>query len=84
MYFKFDADGSIVCADERKIYPDMVFLSLPDGFSFDYVGEWRYKDGEWMHTPSDEPPPQQPTQAERIAALEEELRAAKILLGLEV
>ena len=30
------------------------------------------------------PPVQQPTQEERIAQLEEELKAAKILLGLEV
>lgn len=30
-----------------------------------------------------EPPPYKPSDAERIAALEEELRAAKILLGLE-
>lgn len=32
----------------------------------------------------DEPEQEQPTQEERIKALEEELKAAKILLGLEV
>ena len=36
----------------------------------------------WEQSMSDIPAPE-PTQEERIAALEEELKAAKILLGLE-
>ena len=37
---------------------------------------------EWQQSISDTPAPE-PTTEERIAALEEELKAAKILLGLE-
>ena len=37
---------------------------------------------EWQQSIADAPTPE-PTPEERIAALEEELKAAKILLGLE-
>ena len=37
---------------------------------------------QWQQ-PMPEPPAPEPTTEERIAALEEELKAAKILLGLE-
>lgn len=37
---------------------------------------------QWQHSMTDAPPPE-PTTEERIAALEEQLAAAKILLGLE-
>ena len=60
----------------------IVVDTLPPGELCDYVWE----DGEFIHDPlpkPDEPDPQ-PTQEERIAELEEELSAAKILLGLEV
>ena len=55
---------------------------LPDGDISDY----RYEDGEYIYDPLPVPeqPEPQPTQEERIAQLEEELKAAKILLGLEV
>lgn len=60
-----------------------------------YVEDFQYEDGEsasgWeIEERTDdemaelyEPPVQQPTDKERIAALEEELKAAKILLGVE-
>lgn len=83
MYFRFREDGSAECCLEKNAWPDLVYVDTPEGFDPDKLHEWRYQNGEWTHTPSVEPPPQ-PTQAERIAALEEELRAAKILLGLEV
>lgn len=55
---------------------------LPEGD----VTEYRYVDGEYIHDPIPipDPPEPQPSDAERIAQLEEELKAAKILLGLEV
>lgn len=55
---------------------------LPEGNLPDY----KYIDGEFVYDPLPEPeqPETQPTQEERIAQLEEELKAAKILLGLEV
>ena len=56
--------------------------TLPDGD----VTEYRYVNGEYIHDPLPKPeqPEEKPTQEERIAQLEEELKAAKILLGLEV
>lgn len=56
--------------------------TLPDGD----VTEYRYVDGEYIHDPlpAPEQPEHKPTQEERIAQLEEELKAAKLLLGLEV
>lgn len=56
--------------------------TLPEGDVTDY----RYIDGEYVYDPKSTPPvpDPQPTQEERIAQLEEELKAAKILLGLEV
>lgn len=59
-----------------------VVETLPDGDVTDY----RYIDGEYIHAPKPIPPAPDPTptQEERIRQLEEELAAAKILLGLEV
>ena len=56
--------------------------TLPDGD----ITEYRYVCGEYIHDPMPIPdePEHQPTQEERIAQLEEELKAAKLLLGLEV
>ena len=55
---------------------------LPEGNLPDYL----YVDGEYVYDPLPvpDPPEPKPTQEERIAHLEEELKAAKILLGLEV
>lgn len=69
--------------DIPETYNEMpVVETLPEGNLPDY----RYTNGEYVHDPlpiPDDPDPQ-PTQEERIAQLEEELKAAKILLGLEV
>lgn len=53
---------------------------LPEGSLPDY----KYMDGEYIYDPLPEPEQlePQPTQEERIAALEEELLATKILLGV--
>ena len=55
---------------------------LPEGDTYDYL----YVNGEYIYDPLPQPSESepQPTQEERIAQLEEELKAAKILLGLEV
>ena len=56
---------------------------LPDGDISDNL----YIDGQYVYDPLPEPEqPEQPEEADyetRIAALEEELKAAKILLGVE-
>lgn len=55
--------------------------TLPDGDITDYL----YVDGAYVYDPLPEPEPvePEPTAEERIAALEEELAATKILLGVE-
>lgn len=75
-------DGRILSAtEERYAAPGQPIVNeLPEGD----IANWLWVDGEYIYDPL--PPPETPPQsdAERIAALEEELLAAKILLGLEV
>ena len=77
-------DGRILSATYDKYAPahQPRVHALPDGNLPDY----KYIDGEYIYDPLPvtEQPETQPTQEERIAQLEEELKAAKILLGLEV
>lgn len=79
-----DEDNRIVSAlPQRYAQKDAIIADkLPDGNLHDYL----YIDGEYVYDPKPIPPAPdpQPTQEERIAELEEELKAAKILLGLEV
>lgn len=74
MYFRFEDNGAFVCASEQKIYEDMIFLTPPDEFEFSKVGEWRYKDGTWIHMPIPVEP-EAKTYTERIAELEDRLNA---------
>lgn len=63
-------------------YDDMpVVETLPDGDISNYL----YMNGEYIFDPLPvpEPPEHTPTDSERIAALEEQLAATKILLGVE-
>ena len=69
--------------DIPEVYNGMpVVETLPDGNVPDYL----FVDRKYVYDPLPEPvqPDPQPTQEERIQQLEEELKAAKILLGLEV
>ena len=86
MYFKIDENGKIgMCSEEPDFQPGMIELHPPDDFIPDDMHNWKYVDGEFVYTAPEEPvEPEGLTQEERIAALEEELAAAKILLGLEV
>lgn len=83
MFFKIGEDGTFEICSEIKVQPDMIELSPPDNFIPEEMHDWKYLDGEFVYDPLPKPDPE-PSAAERIAALEEELRAAKILLGLEV
>lgn len=81
MWFEINENGRImVCADE-PMNPRMVWLDLPAGFAPDTMHDWRVVNGALVYDPL--PVEVRPTPEERIAALEEELLAAKILLGLE-
>lgn len=66
----------------RKPPDDAVMVDvLPEGDATDYL----YVNSEYIYDPLPKPeePESQPTQEERIAVLESELTATKILLGLE-
>ena len=63
-------------------YDDMpVVETLPDGDISNYL----YVNGEYIFDPLPvpDPPEPTPTDSERLAALEEQLAATKILLGVE-
>ena len=82
-YFRIDASGKIeMCSEYPDFQPDLVPLTPPDTFVPEEMHAWRYVAGEFVYTPPEEPP-KEPTTVERIAALEEQLAAAKILLGVE-
>lgn len=76
------ADGRILSAtEERFAAPGQPIVDvLPDGD----IANWLYDGEDYVYAPLPPPPKPENTDAERIAALEEELHAAKILLGLEV
>ena len=76
-------DGRILSATYPQYAPsDAVIVDeLPDGNIADYL----YVDGEYVYDPlpvPEEPEQPAPTLEERTAALEEELAATKILLGV--
>ena len=81
--FNLDADGRILSATFPAYAPDGAVLAeaLPEGDISDYL----YRDGAFLYEPLPEPeePTPGPTAEERITALEDELTATKILLGVE-
>lgn len=81
MFFRIKESGKITICAETAINPGMVELTPPDTFVPDEMHDWKYIDGEFIYTPPVEPEPE-PSPLERIAALEAELAAAKILLGV--
>lgn len=76
--------GRVLSATYKKYAaPDSLIVEeLPKGNLADY----RCIDGVYIYDPLLQPeiPEPEPTTDERIAVLEEELKATKILLGLEV
>ena len=71
---------------ETEGYLEIVETDYPDTDKY-YEKRYIERDGkiygEWVEAEAPEVPEPTPTADERIAALEEELRAAKILLGVE-
>lgn len=77
-----DEGNRIVSAVPQRYAPEnsVIVDKLPDGNLPDY----RYVDGEFVHDPLPKPeePDPKPTPEERIAQLEEKLKATEILLGV--
>ena len=78
-----DEEGRILSATFDQYAPASQprVAALPDGD----LCEYRYIDGAFVYDPLPIPEPSEPTPTpmERIAALEEQLAATKILLGVE-
>lgn len=78
-----DEDNRVVSAVQQRYAQEgaVIVYDLPEGNLHDYL----YIDGEFIYDPLPKPdvPDPQPTQEERITALEAELLATKILLGVE-
>lgn len=86
MFFSFDDTGRVMICAEEAVFPGMVELVPPDGFTTETQADWLYT-GEWVHDPL--PVPEAvPTPEERLAALEEEnahlKEALELLLSGEV
>lgn len=81
MWFEINENGRIMVCADTLVKTDMLWLPIPGGFTPDAMHDWRVVDGALAYDPL--PVEVRPTPEERIAALEEELLAAKILLGLE-
>lgn len=78
-----DDESRIISAVQQRYAPNNAIIvdNMPDGNYSDYL----YVDEEFIYDPLPEPeqPEQTPTPEERITALEQQLLAAKILLGVE-
>lgn len=83
MFFAFDNEGRVMISAAKAVAPGMVELDPPEGFDDEHQPDWIYSNGEWVYDPLEVPEEEeQPGYDERISALEEELAAAKILLGV--
>lgn len=71
MYFEINENGKIMICAETMIKPGMTRLVPPADFIPDEMGDWIVKDGAFVYEP--QTVVETPTQAERIAALEEAL-----------
>lgn len=81
---KLNNNGKIIAACEKDFpQPGWLEINVPDDFSIHNATYYSVVNGDIIFSGEDNDIPQPPTPEERIAALEEELAAAKILLGLE-
>ena len=50
MFFSFDGAGRVMIVAPEKVYPDMIELAPPDGFTLETQADWRYSGG-WIYDP---------------------------------
>lgn len=82
MFFAFNDENRVMISSEEPVAPNMVELVPPDGFDLDFQSDWKFVNGVWQYDPMPKEE-QLPTDSDRIADLEAQLAAAKILLGVE-
>lgn len=82
MFIATNDEGRIIAASRDTILAGGREIEEKDGLTLENAGDWIVSDGGPVYDPLSEEE-NKPTQEERITALEEELQAAKILLGLE-
>ncbi|MBE5778522.1 MAG: hypothetical protein E7331_04230 [Clostridiales bacterium] len=81
MFFCFGNDDRVMICAEKRVFPEMVEMEVPEGFEQDYQGDWKLA-GDKLHydpLPREQPAP---TDRQRIEALEEENRFLKEALEL--
>jgi hypothetical protein len=83
MYFECDSNGKIMVCAETAVKDGMAMIEPPEDFIPEEMHKWLVVDGAIVRNADYVEPEAKQTTDERIAELEEELRAAKILLGVE-
>ena len=83
MFFSFNNEGRVMITAKKAIYPGMVELTPPEGFTPETQADWLYT-GEWVHDPLPVPDDEeaQLSYDERISALETENAQLKEALDL--
>lgn len=72
MFFEVAENGKIMICAEEKLKSNMIELVPPEEFSPDEMHDWLVLDGELVYSPLPVKDPE-PTDKERITALEEQI-----------
>lgn len=75
MYIVTDESGRVKIASQDTRLAGSIAMDAPEGFDpmADDIGEWRVQDGTLVHDPQETA--KEPTEEERISALEAQLAA---------
>ena len=77
-YIKIDSEGRITAASKSfHCGEGEIEVTIPEEIGLEIIHEYRYVNGEFIHAPKPQPeqPATQPTQEERITALEGKIAA---------
>ena len=80
MYFVISEDGVILMCSSEATQPGMVYMETPADFKEEEMHDWRVLDGVFYYEPLPKPDPE-PSAAERITALEAQVREQAALLA---
>lgn len=85
-YFVINDDGRIAAASLDTQMKGAIRVEVSDDFDFDLIHEYSYDGEKFIHDPIEDEGGVDNTEIDiysRVSALEEELLATKILLGVE-